>query len=519
MVRRRDIKKSDFIAVTDSETTDYFDFVRNGQNLRIAQSDLASFLGVSGTLTTRGEATAIPVLRVISSVNYIRNILGGSGINVALSAQDGIEISHGFTVDSTGTPLITDVAASSPIVRSLQAGSGISITPSGNVIELASTAAAVSSKVVMVYGINDFPAPVGDVITLAANTQYCVQNDISSIYRYVLSDNTVLCGVDYTTVELEYTGSGAMLSSVDASIKIKDLTLTAVSGSMFSISSTTSQHLFRMINTNINCDSGGTLNALGLIYFFNTSFRNIYTNGVTFTGAFSIALFDTIGATMAAGAGNLFTLGTATFDYFTITKGLFNINTTGYIISGLANSGNINAGGYGYITNSRNFGTTDPPTDNIFYSDLRWDMFHNSQSENSYDIALATHALATLTISATTTPVKMTGPWTTQKAYRFTGDATGRWTYQGAQTNVGVIASVTADVSALGDTLSIFLYKNGAQITASRTSFFTTLNEIKNCVLVWDVELVANDYLEIWIQNDDTTANIEIHTATMRIRS
>lgn len=519
MVRRRDIKKSDFTAVTESESSDYFDFVRNGQNLKISQADMATFLGATGTLEAVGEVTAIPVLRILAGVNYIRSILGGAGINVAVSAQDGIEISHNFTIDNTGVPIMIDSLSDNPTIRSLQAGAGINVSASGDVIQIAATAVPESTKTIFVYSISDFPEPVADLITLEADTEYKLQNDISSPYRYLFSSNSVISGSDNILVELEYTDTGTMFTAVDANVKIKDVAITAASGTMFDISSTTAQHQFRVFNARIDCDIAGTLDNLALVYFFDSSFTNIYTQGLSFTNSFSIALFDTMGATIAAGAGNLFTLGTATFDYFSITKGLFNINSTGYIISGLANSGNISSDGLGYITNSRNFGTTFPHTDNIFPTDDRWEYTHNASAPDSYDVLLATNSGTTISITGIGTPALVGAAWTTQKAYRFTGTAAGLWTYNGNQTNVEITAKIKAATTVATDTISFFLYKNGVQIAASRAYNSTTLNVPYDFTIIWDEYLENGDYIQLYAQNDDANVDILISSATIRIRS
>lgn len=520
MVRRRDIKKSEFTAVTDSESSDYFDFVRNGQNLRIAQSDLAAFLGASGELQTRGEATATPVLRVIGGINYIRNILGGSGINVQLSAQDGIEISHNFTIDDVGVPVIINSGSDSPIVRSIQAGGGISISGSGNIIQISSTDVPASTKTVVVYTITDFPEAVGDVITLEADTEYKLQNDVSSAYRYVLSSNTVLSSADATLIELEYTGIGVMFTAADVNFKIKEIFVSCSVATLFNISSSTNQHIFRMCNSNMICNDAGNIDGMALTYFHNCSFTDIYGDGLTFSGACSLAIFDTMGGTISAGTGSLITLGTATFDYFYMNKGLFQIDSSGYLISGLANSGNINAGGLGLISASRNFGTgAVPPTDNISSFDDRWEFQHNSDFVDSKNVMLATHAGGTITIATVATPVLVGATWTNQVQYRFTGTAAGTWTYNGNLASVEIVVSITASVATVADNISFFIYKNGVAIPASRVTDYVTNNQPSNMTLLWNEDIENGDYFQLYVQNDDTNVDVVIHRATMRIWS
>ena len=522
MVRRRDVKKSSFVSVDDSETTDYFDFIRNGQNLRISQSDLITALGLTGELQTLGEATGIPVLRVIGGVNYIRNIVGGAGINAAVSVQDGISISHNFTVDNTGVPVMIDEGSDSPTIRSIQAGSGISISGSGDVIQVSATAVPESSKTVIVYDISDFPTPVGDTITFEDDTEYKLQNDISSAYRYVMGSNSILSGADAHLIELEYTGSGNMITAADKSFEIKDIYLSCSSGTVFDVSSTTNLHTFRMYESQVLCDYVGNFDNMGLVYMRDVNFVTIYTQGITFSNNFGVAIFDTVGVTMPSGTGSAFVLGTATFTYFLIDKGIFNIDTTGYIASGLANSGNINAGGLGIMTTSRNFGTgADPPSDNIYPTDDRWESQHNSKLPDSEDFALGIHTGSTVNITAIglANAVKVAATWTEQQAARFTVSSDGTFTFSGNQSYVSIDASITATPFTVEDNIAFVLYKNGAQVTDSVV--YSTINATspKNISLVWH-DLVENgDYFELYTANIDANVDVVVTRVTMRIRS
>lgn len=513
----KDIKKSKFVEVLTAEQTDRFDFTRGAQNLAINFANLAAAMGVSGTLQTLGEITAIPVLYQNAGINYIRNILAGSGIAVGVSPQNGVEISHNFTVDNGGVPIMINEGSSSPVFRSIVGGTGISVGGSGNTIQIATSGTPASTKTIIVYSIDDFPAPIAGVITLLDDTEYKLQNDVSSANRYVFGNNTVLSGADDTLITLEYTGSGTMLTAVDKNIKIKDIYLICTSGTLYNISSTTGFNRFRHTIGYVDCDNIGNIDNMGFCYFYSVIYTAT-TQGFTFTNNFAIVLYDTCSITIAAGSGNGFTLGTATFDFFTLDKGLFNVNTSGYLVSGLASSANINANGLGVILNSKNFGTATI-SDNITQYDDRWEAQLNSVIINSFDLALATRATGTVAIAAAATPVIIGATWTMQDAHRFTVTAGGRFTYTGKGTHIGITASISADIALASDNVSFFIYLNGAQITASRVTRLFSAGSIGNVVLIWDVQLVTSDYLELWVQNDDTDVDVNISKITMRIRS
>lgn len=517
MVRARDVKKSNFIEVTSTESSDRFDLVRNNQNFKIARDNLIADFGVSGPLQTLGEPTATPVLSVSGATNYIRNILSGAGILTSISPQNGVKIDHRFNIDKTGVPIMINEGADSPTFRSLLAGSGINVAGAGDNIQISVSATPVSTKTINVYSIDDFPTPVGGIITLEDNTEYLLLNDVSSVNRYVFGADTVLSGSDSTLISLEYTGTGNMLTITDVDSKIKNLNLVCSSGTVFDVSSTSGLNYFRLFNSIIVCDEIGSFDNIGVMLLFSVNFFAT-TDGFYFYNTNSVAIFDTIGITMLSGTGSAFNLGTAIFIYITFQMSLFEINTTGYVISGAASSANIHSTGLGVVVNNRNFGSATF-SDNISSYDDRWEMQLNSNIINSFDLQLITHGSGTIAIAAAATPVIIGATWTEQDAHRFTSTAGGRFTYNGKGTHVEVTCSISADIALASDNISFYLYKNSTQITASRVTRLFSAGSIGNIVLLWDLELATSDYLEIWVANDDTDVDVNIYTITLRIRS
>jgi len=130
-------KKSQFVAKTTVEAGGYFDYVVNGYNYRIAYTDFIGGLGVTGTIVQEGNVSGTPVLETVAVGNHkIRNLENGSGVKSNVSAGNGITLSHNFTVDATGSPLMLNTAATSPTFVSLLAGSGITLSAAGNVIAI-----------------------------------------------------------------------------------------------------------------------------------------------------------------------------------------------------------------------------------------------------------------------------------------------------------------------------------------------------------------------------------------------
>jgi hypothetical protein len=133
-------KKSAFVAKTSVDAGGYLDYFVNNTNYKISYDNFVSNLGVTGSITTKGPGTAAQVLTTSGTVNYIRGLEDGPGVVANVSANDGIKLEHSFTADSTGSPLFLNTTAQNPVIASLVAGDGISLTSTSNYVTVASTA-------------------------------------------------------------------------------------------------------------------------------------------------------------------------------------------------------------------------------------------------------------------------------------------------------------------------------------------------------------------------------------------
>jgi hypothetical protein len=136
MYRQSGIKISQFIDNDLLTGESVFTFVKDSTNYKITYADFLSQLGVTGTIAPLGGISGVEVLDVQGTVNYIRNIEAGAGINVALNVDDGITIEHNFLVDGTGEPILLDPTNSQPTFVSLVAGNGVTLTSINDTIEI-----------------------------------------------------------------------------------------------------------------------------------------------------------------------------------------------------------------------------------------------------------------------------------------------------------------------------------------------------------------------------------------------
>jgi len=95
-------KKSDFTGKTLIPSGSTFDFVINGSNFKILDTDFFAALGVTGTIVQDGAVAGTPVLDTQGTVNNIRNLEDGSGVKSSVSPENGITLEHNFTFDSSG---------------------------------------------------------------------------------------------------------------------------------------------------------------------------------------------------------------------------------------------------------------------------------------------------------------------------------------------------------------------------------------------------------------------------------
>ena len=282
---QKNIKKSNFQASESLPDASYLDFVYNGTNLKISKSDFIAALGVFAELQAAGEATAIDVYNKVGDISYIRSLLGGSGIITSVSPENGVKIDHNFSQDTAGINVVGSIASTSPVFRSILAGTGITVALTGDTIVLNATGIPVASNIVIVNEMSDFPAAESGVITLANDTAYLVSADLTTSDRFVMGNNCVLYGADSSVCSLTYTGTGTMITVTDVDCKVTLITLNAANGKVFDATQTTGQHVFQFVNLTVGeCDEIGSIDSILAVQFTDVSVNTFSTSGISFSG-------------------------------------------------------------------------------------------------------------------------------------------------------------------------------------------------------------------------------------------
>jgi hypothetical protein len=169
MYRQSGIKISQFIDNDLLTGESVFTFVKDSTNYKITYADFLSQLGVTGTIAPLGGISGVEVLDVQGTVNYIRNIEAGAGINVALNVGDGITVEHNFLVDGTGETILLNPTNSQPTFVSLVAGNGVTLTSINDTIEIEADEANPTN-----YGLVSMQGNTTDTVIAVAGTPVLV---------------------------------------------------------------------------------------------------------------------------------------------------------------------------------------------------------------------------------------------------------------------------------------------------------------------------------------------------------
>lgn len=375
-------------------------------------------------------------------------------------------------------------------------------------------------NVKVVNSIDDFPRPVGDVITLESGTIYQIGNTIATSNRFVAENGVVLTTNNPLATALVYTGTGTMFTTVDANFAIDFATVSCPSGQLFDCSSTTPNQFTTGLNivTVVQCNSIGTFDGLSSINITNT---RITTNqGLTLLGSepmdtitFSrFRIVTTNPALIGINLGNVVIQSLDLLAY--ILDGV-----TGSVgISGLANSGNIQAGSLGDITQSEFLGGSTALV-GITSSDIRYSFFGNAGIKDSIVAAnpyLTAQTNVTVTTSGTYYKVNNNN-WNSTVEERVAvsddGDVTNALE---SPVTVQISGFVTVEKQGGGaDAIAarIVLNDNPLLVESSITTNSTENSQPTSIPLTGIFELQSGDSLSLYVANEDGTSNIIVYNS------
>jgi hypothetical protein len=371
-----------------------------------------------------------------------------------------------------------------------------------------SSSGLAGNEFVFVFSKLDLPTPVSGVITLVDNYTYFITKTIDLTGdRLVGGVNSVIIGGSSENCILKSTGlssSTALITSV-YSLPMRNITITH--------------------GTALNLDGDGTTTALD---WFGVNFTDCatvgtikdYTNFVMSDSAFlnsgNLTFDGTIGTIgMSNCLFDCASTSTALILPSTLTVSRrFRIIYSSFVVLTGETGINVNASATisseRYILDTVNFSGGGTYLAGVSYTDNKA-LFVNcvgitNTSTKGFMYMLNNTTDTTIGVANVNTWVKATGTTTTGTNSKFT-HTTNRLTYNGAFTN-SFLVTLNATVRSAGtnQSISIGVAKNGTIITESEGIVRTATANVEHGGSTQAVlEMVANDYIELFVRNTSST--------------
>lgn len=508
-----DRKISGFGGLSTLPTGSYLTLISGSQNYKILLSDFLNSIGVSGSISQAGNE-GIPILeQAMPTANVIRNLFATTGLKLELTPSNGLKLETNLLDGGTGVQVLAN-RDTSPLIRSLQAGSGISITQSGETIQISGSITPIATNTIIVNNITDLPTPASGVITLSADTTYLFSSDVDiGNNELLLSGNTSVVGSGLFNTGINTTKTGNVFTVENSSSNtVENMTITAPNATIIEAVSTTAQLGFISFSGVVieSCNRIGEFTDLGSVVFDRVVIYQITTGGFRFYG--DLDLFEIKNSFVDSWTGDLIDLGSAVFTFASIDGfSVVSTNPANKLLKGLSGSGNIRTGGKGYVAGTGVYGAfTQSST--IIPSDVRWNFEGGAGLQKSRNIAnmtMPTNATATV-ISTITTPVAVAGVFSAAEQQRFTISTSGKITYIGEPDIVAQVQlNFAAQKQVSGECrYTFYIYKNGVKIPGAASSIILDDTVELSVSIITISNLSKNDYLELYVENNENTDDV-----------
>lgn len=381
---------------------------------------------------------------------------------------------------------------------------------------LANLSRSIPSNVVLIKSVNDFPAPVAGVITLADNVTYQINGTVyigANTINFGVS-NTIF-GIDKSDDKLIYTGTGSMFTSSSQDFTIKVITVAAVApgSKIFNVSGTGTKI---QIQDNIfgNSKSLGTFDG-GDILVFDKNLIAYNENGIEIKGVFEHLFFkDNVYEYNVAGTA--LTIPSGTFEvihimgnYIDVGAGqtALDINPAISMEHGLISSNLFNGAGT-FLSG-------------VSPSTLKWIFQANVGVKDSDAYGFCRFwANTTVTSIGSKYPTYYKVSGTNDGAYgeRFDYSVNNRLTYTGVKNiTAKFILNGNVEATSSSENIMIAVVKNGTTIVEEVEIRTSNANQPYGMSVNGSVSMSTNDYLEIWVSNITSYANVRIVDFQFRV--
>ncbi|TND08302.1 MAG: hypothetical protein FD123_2333 [Bacteroidetes bacterium] len=379
------------------------------------------------------------------------------------------------------------------------------------------TSANQRSNYVLVKSASDFPAPVAGVITLAATTVYEINGTISLSDKIDLNGSWIT-GMDAVNDKLVYTPTSGELFTGANGGNIRQVTMVAagVGAKLFNIDAGGANKNLIIQNCYIaNCDNIGLIKGFGgTIYISTVAFLN-NTNGVTFQDENNLALFNLL---WDSNNHNTYEKYVGTFSIIHKMAGDMLVSSANSAVAmDISGITSLTAGELKTVF----FTGTGTYLSGSFSS--TWEVESTGINNEKDDVAAGNVYVSTAvatTFTAVNTPTKILGTTTAASLFRVSSPANNRMTYTGVKTRrFQVICSLSLVAAANNKYFSFYIAKNGTILAESKQSLKLGSNDDKGSVtLSCTVQLAANDYIEVWVENNSDATSVTVETLNLAVK-
>jgi len=422
---------------------------------------------------------------------------------------------------------LSDVNSVSPLTGTVPAGmivysTGGTVTDgfyfwSGSKWLAVQSSADTRNNYVLVKSAADLPAPVGGIITLTAGTTYEVNGTITLTSKINLN-GCYLVGADATNDKLVYTpATGEMFTGTKGG-SVKTLTLTAgtTGAKLFNVDMAATETLLMRDCNVIGCKDIGLVKGGNVVFFSVINYVG-NTNGITYQNNNTLLLDNTA---WFSNNGGTFEKFVGTFNLIEKLGGfgqpMSTNSATALDVSGITSI--VEAGN---LKNTAFIGTGTKVTGTF---SKKWEVEAaglNTEKDATATGTLYVSSAANTVIAATNTPVKIAGTTTATELARFTSPMSNRLVYDGTKTRTFIVtAAISASGTSGSNVYSFYIFKDGAEITASRqrTKVSSTVGDVQIITIVCTVTLSPGDYVEVWTENNTSAVDLNVQNMTLSIK-
>ena len=375
-----------------------------------------------------------------------------------------------------------------------------------------------------VDSLSQLPAPVGNVITLPANSAYKIKGSLDlEGYRLVCSGVAVILGDSSEVSSITSNLSAESLITSNYTLIVRHIEL-GVSGSGSTIldldASSNPNQALDWFGVNFN---GGII---GTIKDYGNSIINLgavldCVDGITFDGTIgTIGFTDWLFANGQSGA-TLINLPST----LTITR-RFRLSYSSVVcdsgVTGIDADSGLTVPPEGFILDTVNFagagtylGSIDESDDKSRFVECRG--VTNTSSDGFYYMQGNT---TDTIISVSGTPVKVLGTTTNSTSTRKFTHSNNRLTYDGSLTRRFAVTAIFSVSSGNNNQVSCYVSKNGVTIPESKQTITTNAGgRLENGVCKVITQLSTSDYIEVFTANETGTRDIVYESLTVELQA